>query len=173
MREAKFLSKRKSSGYVINYNFLEVIVGEIRKISPFQLYRVWHWRSSISTSLYESRITLIVITSFRVFADDSNMSSPKPIEMSCRVRSSSCKTICLREEFIFLLTAKLTEIFHRIQEILSVFFIPAYRKAMQLLCLLYLLYQTCHFNRAFSCVTTLVPSFRTGTLNCLFKCVCS
>ena len=51
MREAKFLSKRKSSGYVISYNFLEVIVGEIHKISPFQLYGVWHWRSSINNSL--------------------------------------------------------------------------------------------------------------------------
>ena len=51
MREAKFLIKRKSSGYVISYNFLEVIVGEIRKISPFQLYRVWHLRSSINNSL--------------------------------------------------------------------------------------------------------------------------
>ena len=29
MREAKFLSKRKSSGYVISYNFLVVIEGEI------------------------------------------------------------------------------------------------------------------------------------------------
>jgi len=38
MREAKFLSKRKSSGYVISYNFLEVIEGEIRKFSPFKLY---------------------------------------------------------------------------------------------------------------------------------------
>ena len=51
MREAKFLSKRKSSGYVISYNLLEEIVGEIRKISPFQLYGVWHWRSSINNSL--------------------------------------------------------------------------------------------------------------------------
>ena len=108
MREAKFLSKRKSCSYEISSNLLEVIVGEILKISPFQLYGVWHWRSSISTSLYESRITLIVITSFRVFADDSNMSSPTSIEMSWRVRSSSCKTICFSEEFIFPLTAKLT-----------------------------------------------------------------
>ena len=51
MREAKFLSKRKSSGYVISYNFLKVIESEIRKISPFQLYGVWHWRSSINNSL--------------------------------------------------------------------------------------------------------------------------
>ena len=51
MREAKFLSKRKSSGYVISYNFLETIEGEICKISPLQLYGVWHWRSSINNSL--------------------------------------------------------------------------------------------------------------------------
>ena len=51
MREAKFLSKRKSSGYLNSCNFLEVIEGEIRKISPFQLYEVWHWRSSINNSL--------------------------------------------------------------------------------------------------------------------------
>ena len=31
MREAKSLSKRKSSWYVISYNFLVVIVGEIQK----------------------------------------------------------------------------------------------------------------------------------------------
>ena len=40
MREANFLSKRKYSSYEISYNFLEVIEGEIRKISPFQLYGV-------------------------------------------------------------------------------------------------------------------------------------
>ena len=51
MREAKFLSKLKSSWYVISYDFLEVIEGEIRKTSPFQLYGVWHWRSSINNSL--------------------------------------------------------------------------------------------------------------------------
>ena len=51
MREAKFLSKRKSSGYVISYNFLEAFVGEVFKISPFQLYGVWHLRSSINNSL--------------------------------------------------------------------------------------------------------------------------
>ncbi len=51
MREAKFLSKRKSSEYVISYNFLEVFEGEIRKISPFQLYGVLHWRSSNNNSL--------------------------------------------------------------------------------------------------------------------------
>ena len=51
MREAKFLSKRKSCEYVISYNILEVIEGEIHKISPFQLYGVWHWCSSINNSL--------------------------------------------------------------------------------------------------------------------------
>lgn len=39
MREAKFLSKRKSSGYVISYNSLEVIEGEIHKFSPFTALR--------------------------------------------------------------------------------------------------------------------------------------
>ena len=173
MRQAKFLSKRKSSRCLISYNLLEIIWGEIYKISPFQLYWVWHWRSSFKTSLYESRITLIVITSFSVFADDSNISSPTSIEMSCRVRSSSWETICLREEFIFLLTVKLTGIFQAIQQIVSESYFPEYRNAMQLMCLLYLLQQACHLNCAFCCITPLVPSFRTGTLNCLFQRVCS
>ncbi len=71
-----------------------------------------------------------MIKSLRVFADDSSRSRPIPIEMSCLVRSSNCKTICLSEEFIFLLCGfRLTGLCCSIQKKSCIlkFFLRCYR----------------------------------------------